>query len=92
MGAWMDMDGKGKEQSRKQIGKGCQEKGGGRREGRKRCRVRSPEGACPKRDAGFAALPFIPPWGVCPRRPEQLWLQNSEGPLRSVPVFQKQPM
>ena len=36
--------------------------------------VCSPEGACPKGDVGFAALPFIPPWGVCPRRPEQPWL------------------
>lgn len=84
--------GKGKSRAGSRLEKDVKRKERGRREGRKRCRVRSPEGACPKGDAGFAGLLVIPPQGVCPRRPEQLQLQNSEGPLRSVPVFQKQPM
>lgn len=91
MGAWMD------EQERERVeqeadGKGRQETGEGKEGGQEGMQSVCPERACPKGDAGFAALLFAPPGGVCPKRPEQPPLQSSEGPLKSVPVFQKQQM
>lgn len=91
MGAWMDgWEREGVEQEA--DGKGRQETGAGKEGGQEGMQSECPERACPKRDAGFAALLFAPPGGVCPRRPEQPRLQSSERLLRSVPMFQKQPM
>lgn len=91
MGAWMaGWEREGVEQEA--DGKGRQETGEGKEGGQEGMQSRALEGACP---SGMLALlhSVRPSWGVSVPGARAARLQSSgEGPLRSLPMFQKQPM